>query len=309
MDSFAVEGESPLIRNFIRGNSSARFSSKNLHWPALDLERHVISPTEVPEGTIDCALLLMWRGNSVARGEHLDSGGSYISYAKRPGTLTLFTPGAIPQVRTSTKSDFLVCAFNKEFFSNMREEIRDERKMPGTNRGTSIASDEPSFHDVSLARLLLLLEDEVKCGGVSGALYAEYLAHVLAMRLCTIRNSGANETRRKDVDELPSKVLNQLIDKIEANPVEPFELASLAANCGYSYGRFLRAFRAKTGFSPHRYITRLRLNRAKQLMRKHSLTLLEIALETGFASHAHFTHAFRQHFGCAPSDFRHSLKK
>jgi AraC family transcriptional regulator len=223
--------------------------------------------------------------------------------------MTLFTPGALPLVRTSTKSDFLLCAFNKEFFSKVSEEVKDERTVPGTNRGKYIASDEPSFHDASLARLLLLLEDEVKCRGVSGPLYAEYLAHVLAMRLFTIGISDVNETRHKAKDELPSKVLNQLIDKIEANPLEPFELASLAADCGYSYGRFLRAFRAKTGFSPHRYITRLRLDRAKQLMRKRSLTLLDIALETGFASHAHFSHAFQQHFGCAPSHFRNTLKK
>jgi AraC-like DNA-binding protein len=51
----------------------------------------------------------------------------------------------------------------------------------------------------------------------------------------------------------------------------------------------------------------LRLGRAKRLMHNRSLTLLEIALESGFASHAHFTHAFRQHVGCAPSQFRAGL--
>src|SRR5580698_4609236 len=142
MNSLATEGGSPVIQSFLRGNSSMHFSSRNLHWHAIDLERHIVRPTELPEGMIDSVLLIMWRGNSIARGEHLDSGGSYISYAKRPGTLTLFSPGTIPLVRTSTKSDFLLCAFNTEFVNKVKEEAWDERKMRSTDAAKCIATDE-----------------------------------------------------------------------------------------------------------------------------------------------------------------------
>jgi AraC family transcriptional regulator len=105
------------------------------------------------------------------------------------------------------------------------------------------------------------------------------------------------------------KSFYKLIERIETNPLEQFDLAALAAESGYSYTCFIHAFRAQTGLSPDKYITRLRLSRAKRLMRDRSLTLLEIALESGFASHAPFTHALRRHFGCAPSRFRTELKK
>lgn len=285
------------------------FSSRNLHWRAIDLERHIICSREVPAGMIDCVLLLMWRGNSIARGEHPDSNGSTIIYAKRPDTLTLFAPGELPLVRTTTRSDFLLCAFSKNLLDKIKEEAWEDRNVFGTDFGKNIATDEPSFHDGSLVRLLMLLEDEVKSSGVSGPLYEEHLAHALATRLFTMINRDVDEASRRVADKLPSKVLRQIIDRIEANPLEQFRLSGLATDCGYSYGRFIREFRAKTGSSPHRYITRLRLDLAKQLMCKRSLSLLEIALNTGFASHAHFTHAFRQHFGCAPSHFRTSLKK
>jgi AraC family transcriptional regulator len=101
--------------------------------------------------------------------------------------------------------------------------------------------------------------------------------------------------------------LDQIIERIEANPLEQFDLAALAAESGYSYTRFIHAFRGQTGLSPHRYIMRLRLSRGKRLMPNRSLTLLDIALELGFASHAHFTHAFRQHFGYTPSQYRTAL--
>lgn len=77
----------------------------------------------------------------------------------------------------------------------------------------------PSFQDGSLARLLLLLEDEVKSSGISGALYAEHLAHALATRLFTLANGDIHEKSRRTVGNVPSKVLSQLLDRIEANPV------------------------------------------------------------------------------------------
>jgi AraC-like DNA-binding protein len=52
---------------------------------------------------------------------------------------------------------------------------------------------------------------------------------------------------------------------------------------------------------------RLLLYGEKKLMRNRSLTLLEIALECGFASHAHLSYAFRERFGLVPSQFRRDL--
>jgi hypothetical protein len=51
-----------------------------------------------------------------------------------------------------------------------------------------VASDEPSFYNTPLSRLIQLLRDEVKSGGPSGALDAEHLAHALAARLFTLMN-------------------------------------------------------------------------------------------------------------------------
>jgi AraC family transcriptional regulator len=152
-----------------------------------------------------------------------------------------------------------------------------------------------------------LLGDEAKSGGPSGTFYVEHLAHALGARLFTLMNRTISRKNPDPPGHLHSHILNRIIERIAANPLEQFDLAALAAESGYSYTRFIHAFRAQTGLSPYRYIMRLRLSRAKRLMRNRSLTLLEIALESGFASHAHFTHVFRQHVGCAPSRFRTGL--
>jgi hypothetical protein len=101
-----VESSSPRIGSFssvLRGGSSMRFSSSKLRWTSIALERHVVPPREVSEGMTDHPLLVQWQGNSVARGEYLSSRGRFVLYARRPTTLTFFSPGALPPARCTTK--------------------------------------------------------------------------------------------------------------------------------------------------------------------------------------------------------------
>jgi AraC family transcriptional regulator len=95
-----------------------------------------------------------------------------------------------------------------------------------------------------------LLRDEAKSGGLSGPLYAEHLAHALAVRLITLTKRGGSENGRHAADHLHPKIMSRIIERVEANPLYRFNLAGLAAEAGYSYSRFLRAFRSYTGFSP-----------------------------------------------------------
>lgn len=298
---------SSSFSDFLRGESSLRFTSRNLSWTSIALESHVVSPREVSEGMIDHPLILQWQGNSVARGDYQLSRGRRVSYAKRPNTLSLFTPGALPSCRAATNFDILLCAIDREVFNKISDEMKHERIGGSAARGIPIAGDEPGFHDASVSAIMQLLRYEASAGGPSGALYAEHLAHALTARLCILMNRVTSAKNRQPPGDLHSHILDQIITRVEANPLEQFDLATLAANSGYSYTRFIHAFRAHTGLSPYKYIMRLRLCRAQQLMRNRSLTLLEIALESGFASHAHFTHTFRQHFGCTPSHYRTAL--
>src|SRR5258708_34654909 len=80
----------------------------------------------------------------------------------------------------------------------------------------------------------------------------------------------------------------------------------LAAERGYSRSHFLRTFRAVMGCSPHRWLTRLRVEQAKTILREQSISLIDIALDCGFSSHAHFSNTFRQIVGVTPSDDRRS---
>jgi AraC family transcriptional regulator len=85
------------------------------------------------------------------------------------------------------------------------------------------------------------------------------------------------------------------------------DLATLAAETGYSRAHFLRTFRAATGQTPHRYLMELRLEKARTLLAGGAMALIDIAAECGFSSHAHLTTAFRSRFGMSPSAYRRGL--
>ena len=74
-------------------------------------------------------------------------------------------------------------------------------------------------------------------------------------------------------------------------------LSTLAAESGYSRAHFMRMFKATIGETPHRYLLELRLRKAQAMIAERSKRVIDIAMECGFSSHAHFTVAFSQRFG------------
>jgi AraC family transcriptional regulator len=80
----------------------------------------------------------------------------------------------------------------------------------------------------------------------------------------------------------------------------------LAILTGYSEAQFMRRFKATFHMPPHHYILERRVERAKGLICKTDLTLTTIAQQLGFASHAHFSTAFKRLTGRTPSDYRRS---
>ncbi len=95
-----------------------------------------------------------------------------------------------------------------------------------------------------------------------------------------------------------------LLTHIQANLGEDLSLTALAARSSRSSTYLQRTFKAQMGESPKQYVARLRLERAALGMLIFDSTVLEIALDCGFANHETFTRAFRRRFGVAPHTYR-----
>jgi AraC family transcriptional regulator len=84
-------------------------------------------------------------------------------------------------------------------------------------------------------------------------------------------------------------------------------LADLARECGLSTSQFSRAFRKTVGESPHQWLIRQRIERAKALLRENEASLAEVALTSGFCDQSHFTRSFTAWTGISPGLWRRSV--
>ncbi|MGD1914098.1 MAG: helix-turn-helix domain-containing protein [Rivularia sp. (in: cyanobacteria)] len=80
--------------------------------------------------------------------------------------------------------------------------------------------------------------------------------------------------------------------------------ASLANLTGYSSVHFTRMFKKATGQTPREYLMHHRINKAKHLLENKELSIIEVAYQSGFSSHAHFSTQFRRLVGTPPQAYR-----
>nr|WP_283937972.1 helix-turn-helix transcriptional regulator [Sphingomonas caseinilyticus] len=85
---------------------------------------------------------------------------------------------------------------------------------------------------------------------------------------------------------------------------EAVALQQLADLLGLSRFHFCTAFRKATGHTPHQYLVRIRMERAKDLLDDSRLTVTDVALAVGYQTPSSFTQAFRAAIGVTPSAYR-----
>lgn len=98
----------------------------------------------------------------------------------------------------------------------------------------------------------------------------------------------------------------RVLEYIEARLGTPLRNRELAALVDLSEFHFNIAFRNSVGASPHEYLVRRRIERARQLMLSTDMTLCDIAAECGLADQAHLSRLFRKVVGETPAAWRKS---
>lgn len=104
-------------------------------------------------------------------------------------------------------------------------------------------------------------------------------------------------------DGLPKYPLNKAIDYIHAHLEQEIKLLQLANSVGMSQYYFCRLFKQSMGVSPHQYVLRQRVERAKQLLRRQQFSIVDVALQCGFASQSHLNRHFKRIVGVTPLTF------
>lgn len=148
-----------------------------------------------------------------------------------------------------------------------------------------------------------LVEHTMRSLGAAGEaedLYAESAATFLAVHLLS---AGARPPKvsRASVDApWVHKAVAMMRDRLHS----PLTVADLASEVGFSVYHFIRVFKEATGQTPHRYLTRLRVEEAQRLLGAGGLSVAQVATRCGFGSPGSLSTAFLRHTGVRPSAYR-----
>jgi AraC family transcriptional regulator len=148
-----------------------------------------------------------------------------------------------------------------------------------------------------------LLEQAIRTLAVADEkddLYAESAATFMAAHLLTHHSGrpGRPIPVREDAR------IRKAIAVMRGRLAEPLTLAGIADEVYLSVYHFVRVFKEATGETPHRFLTRLRVEEAQRLLRGSDLSIAKIASRCGFASPGALSTAFLRHTGMRPSAYR-----
>lgn len=273
--------------------SSIVHSSEIHHWDGFVLEDHRVPEGERAETVTDRHVL--WLSATPSSGEYAGPSGRLVE-CKGPGTLAVTPVGVVPAWRSHEPGELILCALDSTYVGNILSELDGPPSVEPIIR--------IKFQNPAIRRIMTLLLEEVRTGAPSGRLYADSLAHALAIRYLQLGERAESQKLASSVSVLPPYILKRVLDRIEHSFQSEISLASLAQEAGYSRGHFLKMFRASIGITPHQYVLNRRIEHARSLLKLRKMPIIDVAEECGFSSQAHLTYVFREHVGVTPAEYR-----
>jgi DNA-binding GntR family transcriptional regulator/AraC-like DNA-binding protein len=98
--------------------------------------------------------------------------------------------------------------------------------------------------------------------------------------------------------------LRRVVQLVQAKMEDELTLDEMAESAGLSTAHFSQMFRKSTGESPHQFVLRNRIERAKQMLRTSEGRVLDVAVACGFKTQQHFARVFRRTSGVTPTEYR-----
>jgi AraC family transcriptional regulator len=200
--------------------------------------------------------------------------------------------------RWSREFEFLIVRLDPDFLLKSALESIDGRAIEIMRR---LKTTDILIHGIGLA-----LKHELQNLENSSRFYFDSLTTMMAVHL--LRNHAVWRHNIKDYrGGLPKYKQQQVIDYIHNYLGQDLSLIALAELVKISPYHFARLFKQSVGTSPGQYVIKCRINKAKWLLAKGNLSILEITQQVGFQSQSHFSDLFRRTIGVTPSTYRKSL--
>ena len=217
-----------------------------------------------------------------------------------PGQVTL-TPAGQPVRRIlKGRPDVVLLHLAPELLHDVAREIY------GQEAGSAPLVRCLAVPDQAADQLVRLLLAEAESPRLASSLMIESLGRALVIHL--LRAHSELAARPVQHADRPARRIQRVIDQMRSCVEDDLSLGQLAETGGLSRSQLVRAFRDATGVPPHRYLRRLRIEKAQTLLEQTDSSVIDIALNCGFGQASHFATSFREATGLSPRAWRESRR-
>ena len=208
----------------------------------------------------------------------------------KPGQLFLMPAGILQSYSIISKDTF------RKYWCHFTAKIGDVNLFNIINT--------PYFVEVEDTSKVEMLFKELIKEQENPKLYARLREKALLMEILSYYVANSQIEEFKFVNSSSMSKLNRVLQYIQDHIAEEITVEQLASMLHFHPGYFTKVFKKYIGLSPSQYVNKVRLDKAKFLLKNTDLQVTEVAAKTGFCDIYHFSKTFKAYSGFSPTDYR-----
>jgi AraC family transcriptional regulator len=170
-------------------------------------------------------------------------------------------------------------------------------------KGGAVEGHRCKMVDARLAALIVAVNAERIAGFPSGRLFLDSVELALAAALVDAY-AGRSFSVRPFRGGLGPARLRTIKELVHAKMEDELTLIEMARSVEMSPPHFSKMFRKSTGETPHQFVLRHRIERAKEMLCTRGVRILDVAVACGFKTQQHFARVFRRLCGTSPREYQ-----
>lgn len=278
-------------------------SSQGREWTSLFASQQIEPPFEAEfQGTRDPFFLLVKNGPSMTRAINSKSPPIPIG----PGSVFMNAPGENVSVDLDVRDATIESVHvyvRREIIQEVALEMVDGDPARVT-APTQYVSSDPVLQSL-METSIIAAKDEAS----GSPLFADYLSRAIAAQWIRGYSNAKLRTRNgAQSGGRNAKALSEAIDFLKENIDQSISLEDIGRATNRSASHVSRIFSSELGMPPHQYLMRLRVEKAKKLLAKTSMSIAEIAYDCGFSHQEHLSRLFRRFTDSTPASYRREMR-
>lgn len=267
-------------------------TSQNTGWDGVFFRYMSLPASQTPEvcTTLGHTITIFTHGDYVIHGDRkLD--GRFHRDSVVGGDIVIQPANIGQKCAWDASGDFIILGIEtKSFASAIDESGQSEQVQLIPN----FATPDPLVLQIGLA-----IKNALQNNPSGSRLYAETMVNALSVHL--LQHYSARKPQIKEyLNGLSKGQLNLIIEYIQNHLDKDLGLKELAFLLHMSPHYFCYLFKQSMGMTPHQYVIKTRVDRAKELLLKGKYTIAQVALMVGFANQSHLNRHFKKLVGVTP---------